>query len=285
MSLKKRLFSLVKYFIWKRNIIQYKLRGSKPWGRGYFEYKWKYIEKYLNDPVIINAFSNNGILPKKFGNRIDERIVEYPWIITNLSESPAKLLDAGSALNFEKILTNHKLQNKDIIITTLNPEANCFWYRKVSYVYEDIRNLPFKSESFDIITSLSTIEHIGMDNTLIYTSDTKYNEKKQEDYLIAIKELKRVLKTGGELLITFPFGNYENFGFFQQFNKEMLNKLINTFNAKNINLIFYKYENGGWQKSDIEGCYSSQYITADRAKKDTSLPVAATAVACLKLTK
>ena len=72
---------------------------------------------------------------------------------------------------------------------------------KKSYVYGDLRKLPFKDEFFDIVVSQSTIEHIDMNNS-IYGYDIDYNKKvevKSYEFLSAIKEMLRVLKPEGTL--------------------------------------------------------------------------------------
>lgn len=285
MDVRKTVFRFAKKMVFWRNMFSYKLHGCRPWNRGYFEYKWSRIVQALYDKKTIDVFRTGDILPEHFGQRIDERIVEYPWVVAHMSKGSATLLDAGSALNFETILFYPSLKEKKITIVTLNPESNCFWNRGVSYLFDDLRNLPFKSESFDIITCISTLEHIGMDNTKVYTTDSIYKENRSEDYLVALKELRRVLKTGGVLLLTVPFGTYNDFGWFQQFNQDMVSKMMSVFGADNGTAAFYAYTNGGWQISNAEECSSAEYITADRAKVSLSLPAAASAVACLKLTK
>jgi ubiquinone/menaquinone biosynthesis C-methylase UbiE len=89
-----------------------------------------------------------------------------------------------------------------------------------------------------------------MDNS-IYGYDLKKLDTiadKSYEYLKAVKELIRVLKSGGTLLITFPFGKFENHGFFQQFDDEMLTRtevLLQPFGT--IETDFIQYINQGWQ--------------------------------------
>lgn len=281
MKLTKKLRHFVKNLVSRRNLLSYELYGRKPWSRGYFEYKWKLIKRALNDDAIAAAFNNTHSLPDNYGYGVDERVVEYPWVIANLPDGSASMLDAGSAFNFETILTHPKLKNKKITIVNLNPEANCFWRRGVSYLFEDIRKLPFADNSFDIIVCISTLEHIGMDNTEIYTADSRYKENKVEDYLIAATELKRVLKPGGNLFITVPFGKYQNLGFFQQFNSGMLDKVVKIFQGQ-AGVYFYKYLSSGWQLSSQEDCNTAEYI--GKKGKDSSV-AGAIAVACINLIK
>jgi ubiquinone/menaquinone biosynthesis C-methylase UbiE len=59
-------------------------------------------------------------------------------------------------------------------------------------------DLPFPDASFDVAVSLSTIEHIGLDwYAPINAESTDHG---------AMAELLRVLKPGGRLLLTVPFG-------------------------------------------------------------------------------
>jgi len=275
MKFRKKIFHFARNLASQKNLLSYKLRGGKPWTRGYFEHKWRLIEEILGGKKLLADFKNE---------RVDERLVEYLWLMENLPEGEARLLDAGSALNFEIILNQPKLSTKKITIVNLNPEKNCFARRGVSYLYEDLRNLPFKSDSFDIITCISTLEHIGMDNTKIYTADPKYKENKTGDYLVVATEIKRILKPDGHLFITVPFGKYHKFGFFQQFDRDMIDKLKSLFGHK-CDEVYYKYTDNGWRISDKDECASAEYVTADKARVSTSGAAAASAVACLKLTK
>lgn len=280
----RAVFPFIEHMAKKKNLLSYRLHGHRAWGPGYFEYKWEQIAEALKDPEILSTFRNGNHLPEKFGARIDERIVEYPWLLSRIPEEPGRLLDAGSALNFETLIAHPKLADKKMTIINLNPEPNCFWKRSVSYAFEDIRALPFLFDTFDLVTCISTLEHVGMDNTSKYTNDSAYNEMRPDDYLSAIAELRRVLKPRGTLYLTVPFGTYGNFGFFQQFNSVMLERVRNAFGGKSESA-FYRYMEGGWDTSTEEECTSATYTPVDRARKDPRLPVAAEAVACLMLTK
>jgi SAM-dependent methyltransferase len=267
------------------NILVYKKNGYKPWSRGYHEYKWKKIKSYINNNALLTNFKENSPLPLNYGFGVDERIVEYPWLISNINEDPQNLLDAGSALNFEKIISHKQFIKKKITITNLNPEHNCFWKKRVSYCFYDLRNLPFKEDSFDIITCLSTLEHVGMDNEKIYKNN-EYKENKKEDYLKAVIELKRILKPDGKLLITLPYGQYQNLEFFQQFENKMIQKILNEFPNQQHKLTYYKYSQEGWNLSTEKECSNEKYFDIHTDKKiDSNNTAAARAVVCIKLIK
>jgi len=200
---KGKLMSLIKSF--KNEILSYLfvINGRKPWSLGYNSYKWNTIKKYIEQDLF-----KAGNLFENYGFRIDERIVEYPWLLSRLSKKEGLLLDAGSILNYELILSYPALVNKKKFILTLSPEGNCFWKSGISYIFEDLRNCCFKDNYFDWVVCISTLEHIGLDNTMLYTNDPSKKENENRSYLSAIKEYYRILKPGGMLFITTPYGKY-----------------------------------------------------------------------------
>lgn len=233
--------------------------GSVPWSDGYNEYKWDYIEKALANKELKDEIRNK-VLPLKFGIGIDERCVEYPWIFSRLSETQSRLLDAGSTFNFKEIVEQETIKNKDLMITTYFPESNSFNKNRVSYVFADLRELPFRSGWFDEIVCQSTIEHIAMDNSIYgYSPEGKLDETKNYEYLKVISELIRVLKVGGKMLVTFPYGVFENHGFFQQFDREMLEKIeeqLKGFGKYKID--YFLYKKCGWSFVGQSECDSSR---------------------------
>ncbi len=138
--------------------------GYLPWKSGYDTYKWNAISEALTSANILDLFQTKVNLPEGFGWRIDERIVEYPWLFSNLKSESKRVLDAGSALNFLPTLEHLQNLNRDVTIMTLAPEDKAFWNKKISYHYGDLRQLPFRDEWFDEVVSISTIEHVGFDN-------------------------------------------------------------------------------------------------------------------------
>lgn len=232
-----------------RKIKRFKNNGLVPWSEGYDEYKWQQIDSAINDEIILEKFRNQVQL-KDYGIAIDERIVEYPWIFSNLVKNTNRLLDAGSTFNYEIILKNELVLQKEKTILTYFPETASFNKLRISYIYSDLRDIPIRDNYFEEIVCQSTIEHIDMDNSIYgYKSDNTFSNKtgKNYEYIIAIKELIRVLKNNGTLLLTFPYGKYENHGFFQQFDEEMTTRIISELKDKgDIETTFFKYTKNGW---------------------------------------
>jgi hypothetical protein len=108
---------------------------------------------------------------------------------------------------------------------------------------------------------ISSLEHVGCDNTL-YTHDKSYAENKPNDYLLAIKEMVRILKPRGALFLTVPFGKYVNYGSFQVFDEPMLARIISTFGpVRKVEQTFYRYSAGGWNTSTASECSDCEYVS------------------------
>lgn len=266
-------------------IMKYMASNRRPWTMGYGEYREKVISNKLNSKELLNSFLHNKPLPAKYGFRIDERIVEYPWLFSRLGVEQNMLLDAGSALNHKSILDLPALKNRFVIMYNLSVE-NIFKSAKISYVYGDLRNTILKDGIFNEIVCISTLEHIGMDNTFIYSKNEHFNESRVDDYKIAIKEFKRLLKPGGKLFITVPYGCYENHGWLQQFDCNMVQRVLQSFNGSTSDVVYYKYFFDGWQITDSEECMDSSYFNIyDRTDYEPDYVAAARSVACIEMVK
>lgn len=231
---------------------RYLMSERIPWTTGYQEYKYDSIGKFINSEKIY--YFSDGKLPNGYGYRLDERVVEYPWFFSRLKAPEQVILDAGSVLNHRQILSANILKGRRLYISTLYYEGCPEVVPSPSYVYEDLRHISFKDDFFDAICSLSTIEHIGLDNTKLYTPDPANNENDKYSYLEAVRELRRVLKPGGTAYLSLPFGIYKNHGWFQVFDNEMLNRLVETFAPATMDISYFRYENDQWNFSDVESC-------------------------------
>lgn len=261
--------------------IAYRLRGRRPWSFGYTALKRERIEQVINE----GSFDAER-MPSGHGDRIDERIVEYPWFFSRLPDGPGALLDAGSILNYEFLLKHAKLANKRVFISTLAPEAECFLGRGVSYVYEDLRDSCFRDGYFDWVVSLSTVEHIGMDNTMLYTGDESKRESDSKAYLRAIEEFARVLRPGGTLYLSVPFGQRKDHGWFQIFDAPMVDQLVAAFRPSRASEVHFRYATGGWVRSTREQSREATYFDIHQRKEyDPDFAAASRAVVCLELVK
>src|SRR4030042_2757104 len=78
--------------------------NSPPWSVGYSVYKRHLLVQTLTDQYLLERFYAGDPLPTGYGTGIDERCVEYPWVLAQLRSSGCLLLDAGSALNHDILI-------------------------------------------------------------------------------------------------------------------------------------------------------------------------------------
>ena len=255
--------------------------GKKPWTPGYNTYKTQTITSNIDNKI----FDVNHLV-EGYGYRIDERIIEYPWLFSKLPLGCGRLLDAGSALNFPYLLEREPLLSKELYISTLSPEKCYFGEKKISYIFEDLRSSCFKSDFFDYIVSISTIEHIGLDNTFLYTNDLTKKENEPHTYLKAILEFARMLTTGGRLFLTMPYGLHKNHGWFQVFNSEMVDNVIDTFRPTTFEEYYFSYEPSGWVISSREESKNATCFDINVQKEyDDDFAAFSRGLVCLELVK
>ncbi len=101
-----------------------------------------------------------------------------------------------------------------------------------------------------------------------------------------IREFKRLLKPGGKLFITVPYGRYENLGWLQQFGNRMVKEVLDVFGGSESNVAYYKYVADSWQVADVDACAESSYFDIHiRPDYEPDHVAAARAVACIEMVK
>jgi O-antigen chain-terminating methyltransferase len=73
----------------------------------------------------------------------------------------------------------------------------------------DVRRMPYATDVFDLIWCVSTIEHVGRDNTR-YGLPPEPPDPDAD--LVTLNEMARVLQPFGRLLISVPLGRREDHG-------------------------------------------------------------------------
>jgi len=274
----------------------YVANGRRPWTFGYLEYKQQYIESTLDDPAQMARFAEGTSLPDGYGVGLDERCIEYPWLLSQLDAAPRRLLDAGSTLNHEFVLRQPRLRDSTIHILTLAPEETCLWTLPASYIFSDLREMPMREDYYDAVCCISTLEHVGFDNSF-YANDRPPEEERPFDFRLVMREMRRVLAPGGDLFLTVPFGQYRNGGWYQQFDSALLQDAIDAFGPCRVVVKrFYRYQRSGWQIAEEENVRDCQFVAWNdprpavvKPPRDDSptsdLAAAARAVACVRLVK
>jgi ubiquinone/menaquinone biosynthesis C-methylase UbiE len=147
-----------------------------------------------------------------------------------------------------------------------------------------LRNNRFRDSSFDIVISISTIEHIGLDNTLLYTDNNSMRENDQGSYLFAVKEFKRVLKSGGNCFITVPYGKATNRGWFQVFDASMVQSVLDEFDPVEVELEYFGYSQSGWHRSNASELSEATFFDIHSQKDfDEDFAAGARGVVCIRM--
>jgi hypothetical protein len=240
--------------------------------RGAVRNQRRLVLEELGRENILECFARHKALPPGFGIGANERVIEIPWL---LAEEPnGRMLDAGSALNHAEFLGYVQPLVEELHIVTLLYEGVAYVDRNISYVFSDLRALPYGDGYFDTVTSISTLEHIGMDNTGYGAAVPRAVDPLAEADL-AVRELIRVLSPEGQLLITVPYGRREDHGIFRQFDRADLMRLVKAAGPTEVEISVYRYSDTGWVTSDLEAAADAQYRHG----------FAAEAVACVRLVR
>jgi SAM-dependent methyltransferase len=254
---------------------------ERPWTHEYNDVHRALVIAAVNDPTLAQAVSRGRRLPREYGVGFDERVIEYPWLFG--AGLAGRVLDAGSTFNHVHILDLVLPGISELTITTLKPEDHAFPERGVSYVFADLRELPFRDGWFDTTVSLSTLEHVGMDNGVYGTPSDRADDADHE-VALAAAELRRVTRPGGRILLTVPYGRREDHGWFRQLDAQDLDRLVHAFGPGRSTTAVYRYSADGWQVSSPRDAAESTYrdFTADPSPV-ADMAAAARAVACITI--
>ena len=241
------------------------------------------IEAMLDDDALIGRMRERLSLPQGYGIGLDERVVEYPWLFAR--RSSGKVLDAGSVLNHEHVLKRFRPRMSELTIATLVSEAVSFPELGVAYVEADLRTLPFADASFDVVICASTLEHVGMDNTIYGSVETRAADPASEQRR-ALAELLRVCRRGGRVLLTLPFGVAEDHGWLRQLDFDDLEELLADVPVQQREIEVFRYTLAGWQRSEIATANDARYHDAHADPRPAGdLAAAARAVVCVEISR
>jgi hypothetical protein len=271
----------------KDPIGQYIDGGRVPWSPGYSKFKKQLLQQVLGDAALMRRFAANEPLPPGFGEAIDERIVEIPWVLSRLRPGAGRVLDAGSVLNVPFLLAHAALASRRLYIFSLELDHLQLGPR-LSYVHGDFREGIFRDGLFESITCISTLEHVGMwpipKPPYAESLARPQPEKDLFAYREVLREFFRLLAPGGQLLLTVPVGCKEDQDWQQIFSPPEVSAIHAAFGGQLAGAYFYLHGTTGWNVASAEQCADAKYYNFVKTPRlDPDRAAAARAVACLEL--
>jgi SAM-dependent methyltransferase len=176
----------------------------------------------------------------------DERAIEIPWALSRYA-GERRVLDIGTAHAEPAYVEGlRELDAPELVTVDLAEPAD---------VVADVRALPFEDGRFDVVFCVSTLEHVGLDNSM-YGVDAARDEDGQD---AALRELHRVLARDGRLLVTVPTGERDDQGWqLQRAPREW----ISVFERSGF-LVFedelYVHSEDGWRTATLAEAETARY--------------------------
>ena len=201
---------------------------------------------------------------------MDERVIEIPWVLSRY-RGERRVLDVGTAWSLPVYQRNlvglqiSELHGVDITVKAVDG---------VTMTRADVRSLPYSDSSFDLIICISTLEHIGLDNTL-YGTVGRHTE---DGDVATMREFSRILVPGGRVLITVPFGRRQRLDWLKQYDQPEWDDLTGKTGLVAVETAHFGYHDvRGWRPAEAPHLPNSGFQEGGAA--------AATGVLCAELRK
>ena len=136
----------------------------------------------------------------------DERVIEVPWVLSRLVPS-GRVLEVGYAFAEAPYLAALLRSGVELVGVDLAGRD----VEGMERVQADVRDLPLPDASVDQALLVSTLEHVGADNSG-YGLEAEEAPASRAD---ALREVGRVLRPRARLLVTVPLGEPSDHGWFR----------------------------------------------------------------------
>ena len=175
------------------------------------------------------------------------RGIEVPWVLRHVGENSAhRVLDVG-CVNFDppwsRVCTERYLLDIDNFLVCVDRRMPFHIGKHYRFCQADARNLPFR-DVFDSVLCISVLEHIGL---LGYGQEEVDTDADKSAFL----EMIRVLRPGGKLLLTVPFGaEMIHDGWIRSYTRLRLDSLLDQ--AEMAGYVVYE-EEGSYFMNTVQG--------------------------------
>jgi 2-polyprenyl-3-methyl-5-hydroxy-6-metoxy-1,4-benzoquinol methylase len=173
-----------------------------------------------------------------------DRDIEWSWIGSQMPDGPGEALDFGPGRSFMALLAaerGFRVTGVDLTITEYP-----YTHPNLSFVNDDLLELGFSENRFDLILNCSTVEHVGLAGRYGVTKIRKDGD------LEAMELLHRLLKPEGSMLLTIPVGKDAIFPpICRVYGIERLPLLLEHYQIEK-EIYWIKNSENKWEKTDKE---------------------------------
>ena len=181
---------------------------------------------------------------------VHDRVVEEPWVVSKALPGE-RVLDVGSATS--RYLTELPSDCK-VYAIDLRPSPG---HRGIAIVRGNVMKAPFRPACFDAVTCISTVEHMGC---YVYG---QFLDRFGDE--VAMRYMRSLLRPGGRLLLTVPFGNGAVYSWLRVYNRTTFGRLIGGYRP--ISLEYYRRDGEQYmpcERDDLANAgFDSKKLRAD----------------------
>src|SRR3989339_862881 len=170
-------------------------------------------------------------------NGLNDRVIIFLKSINNI-------LLKNECRKFKDCLLVNKLKARTMPCSDRSLEYP--WIIKnIKFKYGDIRQTDYENNYFDCITCILVLEHIGVGGRYNSGEDPEGDKK-------AMQEMRRILKPGGTLLLTIPYGAKDVLPINKLYNKERIKKLYEGYEILEQKFLKFYKKYGLWLEASEE---------------------------------
>lgn len=166
---------------------------------------------------------------KHFETVVTDRVIEEPWAISKVRPGE-RVLDVGSATSryLQRLPAGCRVHAIDLRPTPPQPG--------VTILRADLIRAPFRPGAFDVMTCISTIEHVGLD---VYgQGPDEFGDE------VAMRHMRRLLRRGGRLLLSAPYGRRNVNAWLRVYDRAAFRRLTDGFRV--LSVAYYRRDGDGY---------------------------------------
>lgn len=180
---------------------------------------------------------------------VSERSIEVPFAIHELRKLPrgAQILEFGPGVS----TLSYDLAKEGYLVTAVDLREYPYRHDRLRFLKGNFLEIDLPVETFDAVAAISTIEHVGLrafSGSLRKSGDVEVIEK-----------VWKILKTGGKLLLTVPYGQWAQTPWYRVYDDSGLSALLADFELER-DTYFFKCAPTKWievTKTDLSKVDSS----------------------------